>query len=267
MRARARLLLCLLLGAAMAAAQLQKDEAVEPETVPGEGKKEAPEVELDPRAAIRLLNHEEFKQRKAAQDSLLKWGAGELDKGIEFLYEVYRRSDDPEVRLRSREVLKRLVIIKQPFDGEGYLGIQMDTRQVQVKLEDGELHPAVRITQVREGTAAEVAKLQANDLITGVDRVVFNDPAPNRVLADYIKSKKPGDIITLHVRRGEEALDLKASLRRRSPLLNQLTQWGTQLQLPAQAELDESDFQDWLRTRVTREGKAGKGPKPPNPAP
>ena len=196
---------------------------------------------------IKRLGNEKYKVRTTAQDALLKWGNRNLDEGIEALYEVYRTSDDPEVRLRSRQVLRRLVIVKQPFDGQGYLGIQMDTHRVMDA--NGELQPAVLITMVREGTAAEVAKLQANDLITGVDDVVFNDLLPTRMFSDYIKSKRPGDEIVLHVRRGEQSLDLTASLRRRSPLLDQVTQWGTQLELPPQEQLDEADFQDWLRTR------------------
>ncbi len=212
-----------------------------------------------PPELLRGLSHETYKERLAAQDSLLEWGMKDLGGSIEMLYGWYRRSDDPEVRLRSRAVLKRLIIVQQPFDGEGYLGIQMEPAQWKNGL--GELQPAVRITVVREGTAAEVAKLKVDDMVTGVDHIVFDDLAPTRMFADYIQSKGPGDTITLHLQRGEKALKIKTSLRRRSPLLDRLTQWGTQLQLPDQAELDESDFRDWLKLQAAAERARSKGDK------
>lgn len=212
-----------------------------------------------PSKLLGALSNDKYRERLSAQESLLEWGMKDLDGSIDLLYGVYRRADDPEVRLRSREVLKRLVIVKQPFEGDGYLGIQMEPAQW--KNPQGQLQPVVRITVVREGTAAEVAKLKMDDLVTGVDQVVFDDLAPTQMFADYIKSKKPGDVIALHLQRGEAALTLKATLRRRSPLLNQLNQWGTQLILPDQAELDEGDFQDWLKMRGAAESGQSKGKK------
>ena len=108
-----------------------------------------------PSAILVELAHEDFKHRLSAQESLLKWGMKDLSGSIEMLYGVYRGAEDPEVRFRSRQVLKRLVIVQQPFDGDGYLGIQME--DAHWKDPRGQLQPVVRITVVREGTAAEVA--------------------------------------------------------------------------------------------------------------
>ena len=269
---RALSLIWLIFVAVAAAAPPGDGTAAEParvaESAKKPDKKDPPAgVNLDSQAHLRRLNHEDYRERKAAQKSLLEWGKRDLTKGIETLYGVYQTTDDPEVRLRSREVLKRLVIIKQPFEGAGYLGIKMENAQV--KDADGELQPAVRVTEVREGTAAEVAKLQVDDLVTGVDHLVFDGLAlPITSFGDYIRSKKPGDEITLHVRRGAESLTMKPSLRRRSPLLDRFTQWGTtQFDLPKQSDLDEADFHDWLRTRAAAERDAARGQKRPAPAP
>ena len=209
-----------------------------------------------PNDLIETLGHEEFKKRHAAQRKLLEWGKEDLQGSIEVLYGLYRQTDNPEVRLRSREVLKSLVILKQPLPGQGYLGIQMDTGRW--KDEDGMMHPAVLITDVREGTAADLAQLRADDLITGVDGVLFDDLAPTRRLADYIKSKSPGDKIVLKVRRGKQGLELTASLRRRPSALDAINQWGVLPVLPQETEMDEDYFQEWLKKRRKKEGKSLK---------
>ena len=186
----------------------------------------------------------------------MAWGRKDLGGSIESLYRLYRKAENPEVRLRSREVLKSLVIIQQPLPGQGYLGIQMDT----ARWKDGEgvMQPAVLITDVREGTAAAVAKLKADDLIIGVDQVVFDDLAPTRRFADYIRSKKPRDEITLKVRRGMERLELTASLRRRPAALDEINQWGLLPVLPRESKMDEDYFQEWLRERTAKERKKNK---------
>lgn len=246
-------------------AALPQPEEAGPEGQPKEvagkdGAKAQPQKESSPQipeGLLATLGHEEFKRRLGAQNSLRQWGEKDLDGRIESIYRVYRSAENPEVRLRTRDVLKALVIVQQPFKGAGYLGIQM--APAQWKNEKGILQPVVRVTMVRVGTAAEIAKMKADDLVLGVDQVVFDDLAPTRMFADYIKSKSPGDVITLQVRRGDEKLELKASLRRRSPMLDELPLWGPMPVLPEQSELDENDFQDWLRTRAMAEKLRKKG--------
>ncbi|MBQ97338.1 MAG: hypothetical protein CMP30_04980 [Roseibacillus sp.] len=210
-------------------------------------------VEL-PEGLIEALGHEDFKKRREGQNELLLWGKKDLQGGIEALYRIYREAENPEVRLRGREVLKALVILKQPLPGQGYLGIQMDTARW--KDEKGMMRPAVLITDVRKGTAADLANLKANDLITGLDEVLFDDLAPTRRLADYIKSKGPGDKITLKVKRGQDHLELTASLRRRPTALDEITQWGVLPVLPQETEMDEDYFQEWLKKQREKDRKS-----------
>ena len=228
--------------------------AQEGEEVAPAGAKELVQV---PEELIAALGDERFKNRDVAQKALLAWGKKDIGGRIESLYHLYRKEEDPEVRLRSREVLKSLVILQQPLPGQGYLGIQMDT----ARWKDGQgvVRPAVLITDVRDGTAAAVARLKANDLIIGVDQVVFDDLAPTRRFADYIRSKKPGDEIVLKVRRGGEQLELTASLRRRPAALDEINQWGLFPVLPDESKMNEDYFQEWLRERAAQERKRNNG--------
>lgn len=200
---------------------------------------------------VSRLSSEQFKERRTAQEELLAWGRQNPGEGIEALYRLYKASDDPEVQLRSRDVLRRLVIEQQPFTGEGYLGIQMDTKPVQAQ--NGDLQLGVLVTMVREGTAAEAAKLEEGDVIVGVDDLILDNLAPTQTFGDYVRKAGAGNQVTLHVRRGKETLKLPATLRRRSPLLDRVMPFNGLLpELPPQEEMDELDFQEWLQEREER---------------
>lgn len=214
----------------------------------------------DPDPALNRLSDDDYKVRKEAQDWLVEWGKGDLDYALEFMFQTYRKARDPERRLRSRQVLKRLVIIRQPFEGEGYLGIRMETESYPDR--DGELQPAVLVTEVRKGTPAFDSGLQIGDLVIGVDAVSFDDLAPTSMLANYITSKNPGDEITLKVFRQGVILEKSARLRRRAKEIDQAFNRfpGENLEIPDQAELDEADFKEWLRKRVATEEAAALTP-------
>lgn len=66
-----------------------------------------------------------------------------------------------------------------------------------------------RVERVMPDTPAEKAGLRAGDVIVAVD----NDPVtPGRSLADLIARYRPGDKVTLTVRRGNETLELRVRL-------------------------------------------------------
>ena len=197
-----------------------------------------------PEAALGRLGHDDYQERLQAQEALREWGMQNFEPRSELLYEAYRQSKDPEVRLRMREVLRDLVIRQQPWDGEGYLGIRMNPGQL--KDAHGELRSVVVVAEVREGTAAEEAGLLAGDRILAIDRQTFKGDDARLPFGDYIKGKKPGDKVELTVRREDQDLQIPAVLRRRSPLINRLNAMGGFLELPDQKELDEADFKEWL---------------------
>jgi serine protease Do len=69
-----------------------------------------------------------------------------------------------------------------------------------------------RIRQVIEGSPAEQAGLKAGDIVVKFDG---REVASYEDLVAQIQKKKPGDAVSLEVRRGEESLTLKAVIGRR----------------------------------------------------
>lgn len=81
----------------------------------------------------------------------------------------------------------------------GWLGIQMDTTS----------SSAVRVAQVFEGSAAEVAGVQVNDDIVEINEQPIETP---RQLSREIMKYTVGDVIEIEVERGGERLSLQAVL-------------------------------------------------------
>jgi hypothetical protein len=199
-----------------------------------------------PDELIAELSHTDFKTRMRSQERLLEWGRNNLDAGIKKFYETYRNSDDPEVRLRSREVLRELVIHKQSGEGEGYLGIRMQAEELM--LDGGNLRPVVRITAIMPGTPAAKFELRPNDLIVGIDEVEVGGEDPLTAFGAYVQSRKPRTDVTLHVLRNGQPQDVVVNLMRRPPNLDQRAfLWGGQeIVPPAQEEVEEQEFKKWL---------------------
>lgn len=199
-----------------------------------------------PDQLIGELADTEFKTRKRAQELLMEWGRNNLEAGIKKFYQTYQNSDDPEVRARSREVLRELVIFKQSGEGEGYLGIRMQAEELM--LDGGELRPVVRITSVMPGTPAAKFELRPNDLIVGIDEVEVGGQDSLTAFGAYVQSRKPRTDVTLHLLRKGQPQDVVVNLMRRPPDLEQRTfLWGGQEYVPpAQEEVEEQEFKKWL---------------------
>jgi serine protease Do len=85
----------------------------------------------------------------------------------------------------------------------GYLGIRMEPT-------DG----GVKIVEVEANNPAAKAGIKVNDIIVSVD----GKPIPDaEAMINTITSYKPGDTVTVRVKRGDEELDLKATLIKRPP--------------------------------------------------
>jgi serine protease Do len=83
----------------------------------------------------------------------------------------------------------------------GYLGVSLEAG-------DG----GVRITQVMPNTAARQAGVMEGDLVVGLSGTTVADP--DQFIQQMLKYR-PGDEVTLSIRRGDEELELKATLRPR----------------------------------------------------
>jgi len=85
----------------------------------------------------------------------------------------------------------------------GYLGIALGTTA------DG-----IKIEQVMPDSAAAKAGLKANDAVLSLGGKAFKDV---QELIDAVGSNKPGDVITLKIKRGSEEKEIKATLGKRPP--------------------------------------------------
>jgi hypothetical protein len=70
----------------------------------------------------------------------------------------------------------------------------------------------VRLTGVRAGSPAELAGIQAGDIIVGIGEF---EVADLYAMTDALRAHKPGDTVTIRVRREGHVLELRATLARR----------------------------------------------------
>jgi serine protease Do len=103
-------------------------------------------------------------------------------------------------RLAKSEVWGKRPRVKKT-SGQPYLGILADP-----KAED------CTITKVTPGSPAEKAGLRPGDVVTGLDGETIRSLAD---LKDQIDLKKPGDEVTLVIRRGKEVLTVDVVLGKR----------------------------------------------------
>jgi serine protease Do len=83
----------------------------------------------------------------------------------------------------------------------GYLGVAVDTQ-----------HEAAKITQIMPKSAADKAGLQVDDIVVKVnDTTVKNLDG----FLETLQQHKPGETVTLHVKRGDKELDIEATLGKR----------------------------------------------------
>jgi serine protease Do len=115
--------------------------------------------------------------------------------------------DDPVavgvVSVPTRDVVfKGLPIAATELSKTAYLGVALEPA-------DGK---GVRITQVMPNTAASKAGLKQFDVIASVAGVPVQDPEQFQL---QMVKHRPGDQITLRVRRGDDELDIEAKLQQR----------------------------------------------------
>lgn len=223
-----------------------------------------PEGEFSFDNALERLADDEFKERMAAQGELREWSRQRAEQGIRVFYGLYRTHEDPEVRLRCRELLKELVVSTiLSKQGEGYIGVRMMDQAL--ALPGKPVRNAVRITEVMPGTPAQRAKLQAGDLVTGIDDLEFGQRIATEAFGDYVRNKKPEETVTLHLLREGKPMDQKVGLMKRPPEADRLFfQLGEQYVPPDQAAVEEREFREWLKKQA-EEDKAGAATKPAVP--
>lgn len=105
------------------------------------------------------------------------------------------------VSVPTRSVKMRGRPMPKPNQKAGYLGVAVEPA-------DG----GVRVVEVMPKTAAAQAGLKVADLIESVDGRAVSDPAS---FAAALQKRRPGEEVTLKLRRGDAAKELRAKLQKR----------------------------------------------------
>lgn len=117
-------------------------------------------------------------------------------------------------------------IIEKGYISKPYIGVYYD--DVDERSQAYGLPAGASIESVVEGSAADTAGLQANDIITKIDDT---DISSGSDLADVVGSASPGDILTLTVYRQGETIELTLKVGEQiQSALGEDAQSGTQQQ-------------------------------------
>ena len=199
------------------------------------------------------LKSEEFSKRENAQAELVAWARLQPEAAMDELFRQSQVADDPEVRARCLAVLHDLVNDVYQKEGEGYIGIQMRDELADVP-NDPKPRRVIRVVQVMPDSAAQRAGLQLNDLIVGLEDLVWHEGTASLPFSEKIRQFKPDSKIGLKVLRNGKLMDIEVTLGRR-PLIadNPFLQARMADLEAAERAAKEAYFRRWLERRKTRE--------------
>jgi len=199
------------------------------------------------------LKSEEFSKREHAQAELVAWARQQPEAAMDELFRQSQVADDPEVRARCLAVLHDLVNDVYQKEGEGYIGVQMRDELADVP-NDPKPRRVIRVVQVMPDSAAQRAGLQLNDLIVGLEDLVWHEGSASLPFSEKIRQLKPDAKVELKVLRNGKLMDIEVTLGRR-PLLadNPFLQQRMADLEAAERAAKEAYFRRWLERRKARE--------------
>lgn len=204
-----------------------------------------------PKDSFQRLNAEGYRDREDAQVELLGWARRHPAEALDELFRQSRVAEDPEVRERCLGVLRELVNDEYSREGEGFIGISM-RNEVAMVPEDPKPRGVIRVVHVVPDSAADRAGLRINDLIVGLNDLVWREEQPSQPFSERIRQMKPDTKVALKVLREGGLMTVEVKLGRRplgadNPFLDQ-----RQVDLEA-AEKAAKDayFRRWLERRKT----------------
>lgn len=189
--------------------------------------------ELD--AVVAKLASENYKERQEASAELQRRGreTPELVRGR--CLRAYLETHDPEIRLRSKEILRELMA-----DTYGFLGVQPKAREYFD--EEGETRTGVGVLMVLEGHAAQTGGVQVGDIVISLDGKAFDEKEAALDFSRRIRLMGAGRKVLLKLQRGGEVIELS------------LTTGSAPKELLGAAT--EERFQEWLKAQEEGAGKA-----------
>jgi len=199
-----------------------------------------------PSKALSSLASQDFHERETAQSELLAWGRKQPEPAMAEFLRQSRISTDPEVRERCLKILRDLVSDEYLKEGEGFIGIGMKDDVANVP-GDPKPRSVIRVTEVRPGTPGQVAGIQLNDLVAGLDGQTWHEGDASLLFREKIRAMKPNTKIELKILRDGGLIDLKLHLGRRPAMADNLFFNGQNID-PEAAEraAREAYFRSWM---------------------
>ncbi len=160
---------------------------------------------------VERLGHPRYHVRESAS-AVLK--AADLDV-LEALAVSYNTCKAPEIRLRIKEIVEHIVLMAELGRTGGFLGVapQLITRVENRRIPQGQA--GVMVVEVLPDTAAAAAGLARGDIILNVAGKPLKTGGNEVDFRARITRLGAGAKIGLTVLRGDEVLELQATLRAR----------------------------------------------------
>lgn len=211
-----------------------------------------------PREELKGLASDQFTERQMAFANLQSWSLKNKEAAPELLHQVWAESQDAEVKSRCYSLMKEALLLRKFGRGRGFVGILMNSIDVKKELKQEAQHMAVQITEVVANTPAEKAQLRPGDMILKVDHLDFGNLSKKQkvglplmqggmdvrpLFQEYVKSKQPDDVITLHLLREGKKLQVKVTLMKRPASADRVPYFGQELQ---EADKKRLFFDKWL---------------------
>ncbi len=162
------------------------------------------------RAYIVQLGHAEYTKREQAQRALIAMGAVNLDQVIDAAFDTYVTTDDVEVMVRLRDVMRELVMKHIFAKPKGFLGVQFHPRSFWENDQDP-VH-AMEVLHVVPNTAASNAGIQPNDRIVKIGNLKIAEDTTTEDFVHVIHTAGPGRKIGVTVMRETEFIELEVAL-------------------------------------------------------
>lgn len=205
--------------------------------LPLSGKEELPPVILEG------LTSDVFSVREKSQVSLLEW-AREMPESRAGILLGLSKDEDPEIRKRAAENLRRLSDEDYLSDGQGYLGIMMAEEMLNAG-PDGKPGAGIRISMVMRDSPADSSGLKVGDLVVALDGKAWDEPGALDAFMKTVAGKKPLMDVVLTVRRAApEPIEIRVKLGKR-PVADLQSATGNIQMLDKQAK--DQHFREWLK--------------------
>ena len=197
-------------------------------------------IELSP-MQIERLSSDDFEEREKAYKAIQEWAEENLITSPELLYEAWEKNEEPEAQARCYGLMKAMLKLRRFGEGKGFLGINMGSVMLPKKPEGQAGRVAVSVLMVLPQTPAQKVGLRGGDNILRVDELDLSsiDLGAQQGLqqglqggfrreqlekirvidkfSKYIKSKQPGEKVTLHLLRGDKRLTKEVVLMKIDP--------------------------------------------------